>query len=324
MVLQAWIVNNAGFSWELSWADSLISNFLLAIVCFAMSHTLRYYRPEKANSLYLVPWALVLAGIWLWTVSSLLSIFYPESTSYLLFLKQSLAVRYCLGFLVIGWFVLLNWIWYYLKTRQEDEHRQQLMKNLAREAELSDLRRQLQPHFLFNSLNSISALTVSQPDEARLMIQKLSDFLRGTLKKDERQMPSLEEELQHLKLYLEIEKLRFGHRLKTLIESEEESRKLTLPSLLLQPIVENAIKFGLYDTIGDVTIRITAKIEANNLIVRVENPFDPATIEMREGTGFGLSSVQRRLYLLFARNDLLQTQGLENQFITTVKIPQKI
>ncbi len=92
--------------------------------------------------------------------------------------------------------------------------------------------------------------------------------------------------------------------------------------MLLQPIVENAIKFGLYDTTDNITIFIEAKTFNDYLEITVQNPFDPETSIPKQGTGFGLSSVQRRLYLLFVRNDLLSTTVKGNQFITTVKIPR--
>jgi LytS/YehU family sensor histidine kinase len=187
---------------------------------------------------------------------------------------------------------------------------------------LYKLRQQLQPHFLFNSLNSISALITIQPAQARKMIQQLSDFLRGTLKREDNQWISLEDELQHLQLYLDIEKVRFGHRLNTTMIKEETTGKLQLPSMLLQPLVENAIKFGLYDTTEPVTISVVAAQENNYLVITIQNPFDPETSSPKQGTGFGLSSVQRRLYLLFARNDLLHTRHTDNQFTTVIKIPQ--
>jgi two-component system, LytTR family, sensor kinase len=134
---------------------------------------------------------------------------------------------------------------------------------------------------------------------------------------------SLEEELQQLQLYLDIEKVRFGHRLQAAIENSVAENKAFLPAMLLQPIVENAIKFGLYDTTGAVPIFLTAKMEQNALTIQVSNPFDAATHTSNSGTGFGLTSVQRRLYLLFARNDLLQTASNDGQFITTLKIPQR-
>ena len=97
---------------------------------------------------------------------------------------------------------------------------------------------------------------------------------------------------------------------------------MRLPALLLQPIMENAIKFGLYDTTGDTVIRLITEKKDNDLIIRIQNPYDPETSSPREGTGFGLKSVKRRLYLLFARSDLLETTAKENTFTTIVKIPQ--
>jgi LytS/YehU family sensor histidine kinase len=156
------------------------------------------------------------------------------------------------------------------------------------------------------------------------MINQLSEFLRGTLKKDEKQWNTLVEEMQYLELYLEIEKVRFGHRLRTDIICGDDTLNLKLPSMLLQPVVENAIKFGLYDTTGDVLIKVNAKKLDNNLEVTVENPFDPETSMPLKGTGFGLASIQRRLFLLFARQDLLNVQKENNRFITTILIPQNI
>ena len=93
--------------------------------------------------------------------------------------------------------------------------------------------------------------------------------------------------------------------------------------MLLQPLVENAIKFGLYDTTEKVTVSIRGEIDGNNLVVMVQNPYDPQTSRTK-GTGFGLRGVQRRLYLLFARNDLMETHQNDNIFTTIIKIPQVI
>ena len=153
------------------------------------------------------------------------------------------------------------------------------------------------------------------------MIHQLSDFLRGTLKKDDQLLVPLKDELQHLNLYLDIEKVRFGHRLETEISCDKHCDEATIPTMLLQPIVENAIKFGLYDTTEKVVISIRAEIEGGQLIIMVQNPYDPQTSRPK-GTGFGLRGVQRRLYLLFARNDLMETHANDNIFTTIIKIPQ--
>lgn len=218
----------------------------------------------------------------------------------------------------------IGFLWYSQKEQQEMDAHKKEVEQLARKAELFNLRQQLQPHFLFNSLNSISALTGSQPEKAREMIQQLSDFLRSTLRKEDHHWNSLQDELAHLKLYLDIEKVRFGHRLQTEINIEGAIGNLQVPSLLLQPVVENSIKFGLYDTIGNVTISIMAKQIGNILQVTVQNPYDASTTEVPVGTGFGLQYIKRRLFLLFGRNDLLQTIQRDNTFITQINIPQKI
>jgi LytS/YehU family sensor histidine kinase len=217
---------------------------------------------------------------------------------------------------------ILSVLWYSSEEEQQQLQRKTDAERLAKEAELFKLRQQLAPHFLFNSLNSISALIGSRPEQARKMIQQLSDFLRSNLKEEEQQSVLLAEELQYLELYLDIEKVRFGHRLTTEIHRDEDSLIMTLPPMLLQPIVENAIKFGLYDTTESVTISIDARAEGNNLAISVKNPFDPDTSRPKQGAGFGLTSIQRRLYLLFARGDLLQTRIDGNIFTAIVKIPQ--
>ena len=132
----------------------------------------------------------------------------------------------------------------------------------------------------------------------------------------------MEEELQSLELYLEIEKVRFGHRLSTSIVKDEKSLQMMIPPMLLQPVVENAIKFGLYDTTDSVTIQISVLSENDSLKVIVQNPFDPETASPRHGTGFGLNSVKRRLFLLFARTDLVETMAKDHVFTTTINIPK--
>jgi LytS/YehU family sensor histidine kinase len=155
------------------------------------------------------------------------------------------------------------------------------------------------------------------------MVQQLSEFLRITLRRADEHWISLDEEWHYLQLYLEIEKVRFGHRLDVVTDFEEGTRSWKIPTLLLQPLVENAIKFGLYGTTGKVTITIEGRVQESLLGIRVTNPFDPDTQASR-GNGFGLNGLKRRLYLLFARNDLLQTEVTNNIFTVTLKIPRKI
>jgi len=250
----------------------------------------------------------------------LLLLFCGSNEDYASFLGKSLIIRAVIGFLLLGCVTLISILWYSWQEQKENEKREHDAEKLAKEAELFKLRQQLQPHFLFNSLNSINALIGLRPDEARKMVQQLSDFLRGTMRKEENQLISFSEELEYLKLYLEIEKVRFGYRLKTEMDIPEESLRWKIPSLLLQPIVENAIKFGLYGTTGEVTIGLRATVIDKYLVIAVMNPYD-ADMQMPTGTGFGLNSVKRRLYLLFARSDLVEINKEKNYFVVVIKIP---
>jgi LytS/YehU family sensor histidine kinase len=284
---------------------------------------MRYYLPKREKYWYVLVISIGLSLLWLLLVRVSLWALYKNDLIYMQSLAQSSYIRFAIAFLMIGCCTVLSLLWFSQRDQQADAARRQDIERLAREAELNKLRQQLQPHFLFNSLNSISALTGSQPEKARHMIQQLSDFLRGTLRKEEQQWTTFEEELQYLQLYLDIEKVRFGYRLQTKIETDEAVLQMRLPSMLLQPLVENAIKFGLYDTLGEVTILISAKKVNGLLEVSVQNPYDELTATPLKGTGFGLSSIRRRLYLLFARQDLLQIKKESQQFITIISIPQQ-
>jgi two-component system LytT family sensor kinase len=323
-----WAINHIvvvyGFDVTLvqAFTDSIITNLFLAGSCWLISNNMRFYLPRAERFWYILVTSVVLSLISSLVIKLTLRHIFSDDPYYLLFLKKSFTIRFWIAFLLAGFMSMMSLLWYSQKEQKQMDMRRAEAEKLEREAELSKLRQQLQPHFLFNSLNSISALTGSQPEKARHMIHQLSEFLRGTIKKDEQHWNTLEEELQYLQLYLDIEKVRFGHRLNTEVTFTEEAMTLKLPALLLQPIVENAIKFGLYDTIDNVLITINANAENNYLKIIVKNPFDAETAQPLKGTGFGLSSIIRRLFLLFARHDLLHIEKDNGHFITTILIPQ--
>jgi len=315
MVLK-WFGQNS----PIAFIDSSISIASLLLLSLLIMNTLRFYTPRRGRYLNIFTWCLFLMGIWLAFNHWILSVALGHYQDYNNFLHRSLPVRGSLALLILGCIALISVVWYNSEEQKQTEQRKASAEQLAKEAELFKLRQQLQPHFLFNSLNSINALIGIKPDEARKMVQQLSDFLRGTMRREENQFISFSEELDYLKLYLEIEKVRFGYRLKTQMGVAEESLSWKLPSLLLQPLMENAIKFGLYGTTGEVTITLRAQIADKHLVIEVKNPFD-ADMQMPEGTGFGLNSVKRRLYLLFARNDLVEVNKEKNYFVVVIKIP---
>lgn len=323
VVAQFLLLNNLNFPYQVSIIDSLISNTLLLLAAFLVLNVTKYYLPTTGYQyLSVIGACAVVCGLWLWVTNSFLKIFFGQSQVYLAFLSNSLIVRYSITFLMLVIVTITSVLWYNWVEQKKIDKRKTDAERLSKEAELFKLRHQLQPHFLFNSLNSINALIGIDPQQARKMVLQLSDFLRGTLKKEESQMVTLEEEVNYLNLYLEIEKVRFGNRLLTEIVLPDACRQMLIPALLLQPVVENAIKFGLYDTTGETVIKIHCEKQGNELNVLVSNPHDPDTSLPMKGTGFGLSSIKRRLYLLFARNDLLTTASKGTIFETRIKIPQ--
>src|SRR5690606_12428933 len=154
--------------------------------------------------------------------------------------------------------------------------------------------------FLFNSLNSIMALIDLQPEKAQEMIVSLSAFLRGTLRVDPLQSSSFREEMQQLERYLEIEKVRYGHRLEVKKSLTDAALTAHLSNMILQPLLENAIKFSLYNHSGSVSINLQAFVdEHDQLCLSIQNPYKPEGETRQRGTGFGIRGVKRRLFLLF-------------------------
>jgi sensor histidine kinase YesM len=321
IIVQSVVLFQAGFNWEIAIQDAIVTQLMIALAGYAINTSMHSYQPSARHAIYVLIWSLALTFLSLALQRWLLIEIIVNNENYLHFLEGSLTVRGGFTLLMIMLVAVLTWFWVYFNDKQESEKRKQDSEKLVREAELSSLRLQLQPHFLFNSLNSINALVVADPERARTMIHQLSDFLRGTIRKDT-SLVNLDEELDHLQLYLEIEKVRFGHRLKTKIEKSESCSDTKVPLLLLQPVVENAIKFGLYDTIGETIISIEASMQGKDLLIEVRNPVDAETAHAKKGTGFGLTAVQRRLYLLYAQNNLVQTKQDEGIFTTSLRIPQ--
>jgi two-component system sensor histidine kinase AlgZ len=191
---------------------------------------------------------------------------------------------------------------------------------LAREAELKALRAQLDPHFLFNSLNSISSLTARDPSAARKMCLLLADFLRDTLRLGAAQRISLQEELNIVERYLSIEQVRLGARLNVFKETSQEALSAKVPALILQPLAENAVLHGIAHLLEGGTVTIRAEREYSMLVVRVTNPCDPDRPRHKRA-GFGLSLVRQRLQSQFGLAGQLDIEEQRGEFTAKLSLP---
>ena len=190
----------------------------------------------------------------------------------------------------------------------------------AREAELRALRAQIDPHFLFNSLHSISALTGSDPPGARRMALLLGDFLRDSLRVGGRERIPLGEELRLLRQFLEIERVRFGDRLRVRWEIAEGADDCAVPPLLLQPLVENAVTHGIAHLLEGGEIVVRAARRDGRLYMAIENPCDPDRPK-RRGAGVGLDNVRRRLDTAFGSDAAARPVEQPDKFSVELVMP---
>ncbi len=190
----------------------------------------------------------------------------------------------------------------------------------ARDAELRALKAQINPHFLFNSLNSITALTATDPVRAREMCIRLSDFLRSTLGLGERASIPWREELQLARTYLEVEQVRFGARLQVEMDVDDACSDCLVPPLVLQPLIENAVKHGIATLVDGGTITVEGRVNHGLLEVSVENGFDPDSPVPRR-SGLGLRNVRNRLATRFGDVARLSAQATENRFRAELVVP---
>ena len=235
-------------------------------------------------------------------------------------LSAQLALLFGVGVLLYLLSVALHYLILSLENSKEAETREQEARTLARESELKALKAQINPHFLFNCLNSIAALATVDGPRAREMCTKLSEFLRNTLKLGERPSISLDQELALARAYLDVEKVRFGKRLNIEFDADPVCDACEVPSLLLQPLIENAVKHGIVGLIEGGTICLQARCGNGRLHVMIQNDFDPEAPAAAKH-GLGLQNVRDRLRSLHENRARIDTAVSDHHFRVDVELP---
>jgi len=306
--------------------EALVSSILFGMMGLLAWYPTRYIPFQRHTPVYSLI-AHVVAGLmviiaWLLITYGLLSVFFQNQAGYIEFLNRSLVWRAILGGLIYLVMVLIYYLASYGEKLRERMQQEERLKSLVRDAELNVLKSQINPHFLFNSLNSISSLTLSNPEEARDMIIRLSDLLRYSLKHRENEYVPLKDEVGRIKDYLAIEKIRFGEKLLYTFKLSHECEEFPVPTMIYQPLFENAIRHGVYESVEPVTIRFECHPDQEYLTTTVINNYDPE-VPSNRGTGVGLQHVKQRIELAYDGKGLVKWKGEDGEFVVSLFFPLK-
>jgi two-component system sensor histidine kinase AlgZ len=246
---------------------------------------------------------------------------FDESWAGIHFNQHIPSLLFIIGSLLFLLSILIYDVLIALENIRLAERREAASEVLARDAELQVLRTQINPHFLFNSLNSISALTTIDAAGARNMTIELAQFFRQTLALSEKQKITLAEEVALCNHFLSIEKIRFGKKLQVDLAIDPDSTLCLLPPMLLQPLLENAIKHGIRDLVDGGTIVVTSKVREPWLYIAIENPIDAQSKNLAQGTGTGLKNLQARMLSLYAEKSRVEWRVENAMFRIEITLP---
>lgn len=303
--------------------DTGTNYVLFPLLGSSIWYSIRYNSLEEVSVarllLFHIIAATILCGIWAYISYAIYSPFIFEKNSYLI---KALPSKVFIGYMMYTINLIFFYAVNYYQSLNEKIKKEAEYKTLLREAELQALKSQINPHFLFNSLNSISSLTVSNPEMAQEMVINLSAFMRYSLTHGEKEMVTFSRELDNIKLYLGIEKVRFGRKLNTEFQIDNQCDRAEIPNMILQPLFENAIKYGVYETTDSVTIKTICRCDGMNLRINIINDYDASTIR-RKGEGIGLRNIRKRMGIIYNQPDLIKVTDHKTSFEVQLIIPQK-
>lgn len=315
------------FDIYISVTDSLISNILFALFGLSIWFPVNYINTNQKFSFTILIGHLLASTIylliWFWISKTLLSWFAKDNTEYFSFLSETQLYRIIIGAFLYALLLLIYFIIKYYDNLKNKIKQETELKTYLKEVELNYQKAQINPHFLFNSLNSISFLTITEPEKAHEMIIKLSDFLRYSLKQKSNELTILSKEVENIKRYMEIEKIRFGERLVMEINLNKDCKNLKIPNMILQPLYENAIKHGIQSSTEKITISTNCSVKNNHLIISIKNNFDEEGIT-KKGTGLGIQNIKTRLQLIYKKDNLFEIKKENNIFTVKLYIPQTL
>ncbi len=303
--------------------NAFVQYMLFSLLALNIWYVVKYNSIESNSWWKLVIFHLIAATIlillWIYLSNVIINLFTRSLEEYL---TLGFPSRLLSGYLFYVFYVFFFMAIIYYQNFKEKVKRESELKALIREAELHALKSQINPHFLFNSLNSISSLTMSDPLKAQEMVINLSTLMRYSLRHSQDEKVPFLTELENNKLYLSIEKVRFGDKLQPVFRVNESCYKSVIPNMILQPIYENAIKYGVYEATEPVEIITEASCNGEMLEISVSNTYDQG-VKNKKGEGIGLRNIRERLQIIYGNPGLLMIKDNRKVFTITLSIPQK-
>jgi two-component system, LytTR family, sensor histidine kinase AlgZ len=325
----AWLLHGqTGAGWAAAAAVAVPLCLVYAFLCLSAWYACRALPPHTDQLPRLVGThfasAAVMSGLWVGAAAALVALL-PGKVP----LLPALPAMFALGAILYLLAVAVNYVILAVEASREAEEREAEARVLAGQAELRALKAQINPHFLFNSLHSISALTTIDPGKAREMCVLLSNFLRSTLGLGEQPVIPLGEELAMARSYLAIERVRLGERLRVEEAIAPGCEAYPVPPLLLQPLVENAVVHGIANLVEPGVIRIGVERREEELAITIENSFDPESLPVQRApgpggtprSGFGLVAAKKRLAAHFDGRAALATGADDGIFRVEIRLP---
>ncbi len=323
-IVQIWVVYNFAPNHAYAALDAIVFNILFALLVLILWYPLYYNRKKNA------PWynivfsqlSVAIAFLALWQIVGYvtMSILTADDEVYRKFYFSSLPWRLVYGVLSYMVAVLCCSLLVFIDELKEKAKNEIRLNEIIRDSELRLLKSQINPHFLFNSLNSVNSLILQNAERAREMVVALSDFLRYTVLSTNQNMMTVEQEVENVKRYLSIEHLRFGDKLAYTFDVQPEALTVKMPSMMLQPIFENAIKHGVCESLQ--TVQVWTKVDRRDdyILIEIGNDFEPGA-SSKKGSGTGLRNISERLRLLYGTNASMQVRKENERFTVVLQIP---
>ncbi|MDR0581328.1 MAG: histidine kinase [Prevotellaceae bacterium] len=314
-----------GYSLEYIILDALVFNVLFAALLIPVWYPVRFngweYKSWRFNVVVHLALVLLFISLSASTGYFIMWLLDTDNNNYMTYLQQTHGQKIVQGCVLYLVMVLVYYLYIHVEKLREKAANEIRLNQLIKDNELNRLKSQINPHFLFNSLNSVNSLIIHHPEQAQKMLVELSDYLRYAVLADNAIYSSLQHEMENIERYLAIEKLRFGDKLVYERTIDPACLPLKIPAMLLQPLFENAVKHGVYESLQTVRINVTAKVDGTQVIIVITNNYDAGNESQKKGSGTGLKNIRERLRLSYGATASLHTKMEDGKFIAILQIP---